>query len=301
MKNVNINLVNGDSDGSIIISSSSKIRTVRVEKADVAAYNSELNGPGVYFLLIGNDEIYVGQSAIDPIAKRVMNTHSGSIDSLWHTVVGFVFPPKSIGTNELLYLENAMCEYVYQNYTKCWTSSPAQKNCNEAYRNSHYGLSMGQIATCEDYVRDIEFYISLFWKGLFPATTPKHVPSSTPAPTPKPPVNTATFYFKNPKRDVDGKAEIAIHTGDTTKRETVLKSGSKISIDVSDHFKSAARVKAYRDKLISSGKIKDRVLQEDVIFDSQSGAGEFLNGTAFDGNGSWKRVEDDVPLKTLLK
>lgn len=150
----------------------------------------------------------------------------------------------------------------------------------------------------------MEDYIDLFPNGLFPVSAAgKPVPAPIHKPTVKPvlPANTATFYFKNSKRDVDGTAEIIIHTGDTKKRKAVLKSGSKISTDVSDHFRTAERVKAYRDKLIAAGKIKDRVLQEDVSFDSQSGAGEFLNGTSFDGNSSWKRVGDDVPLKTLLE
>lgn len=147
---------------------------------------------------------------------------------------------------------------------------------------------------------DMKDYIDLFPKGVFPAGTASK--SVTPiAPVPMPPVKTAIFYFKNNKRDVDGTAEIIIHTGDTKKRKAVLKSGSKISKDVSDHFGTAERVKAYRNKLIAAGKIKDRVLQEDVSFDSQSGAGEFLNGTAFDGNSSWKRVGDDKKLKDLLK
>ncbi|MGI6056906.1 MAG: hypothetical protein ACOYBD_07995 [Bilifractor sp.] len=300
MKNVCISLTDGSYDGPIVMTSGSKVSVVRAKKGEVSDYCNELEGAGIYFLLIGTDEVYVGESGLSTVGSRIMNTHSGQIDSLWHTVVGFVVDDKTLGNNELLYMENAMCEYAHNHFSKCLTTTPAQKNCNASFRKSHYKLGAIQISTCDQYLADMIDYIDLFPNGVFPAGSAV-TPGSAAAAAPASPADTATFYFRNPKRDVDGTAEIMIHTGDTKKRKAVLKSGSRISTDVSDHFSSADRVKAYRDKLISEGKIIDRVLQEDVLFDSQSGAGEFLNGMAFDGNGSWKRIGDNVPLKMLLK
>ena len=108
------------------------------------------------------------------------------------------------------------------------------------------------------------------------------------------------FYFKNTTRDVYGKAEILINCGHTKARKTVLKAGSKVSIDVSDSFGSSNSIKAKRQQLEFQGKIINRILQEDISFVSQSGAGEFLNGTSFNGNSNWKRVRDDKLLKELL-
>jgi hypothetical protein len=108
------------------------------------------------------------------------------------------------------------------------------------------------------------------------------------------------FYFKYAKRDVDGKAEILINCSHTQARKTVLKACSKVSIDVSDSFNSSNSIKTKQQNLELQKKIIERILQEDISFDSQSGAGEFLNGTSFNGNINWKRVKDDKKLKEVL-
>lgn len=113
-------------------------------------------------------------------------------------------------------------------------------------------------------------------------------------------VKTETFYFKSPKRDVDGTAEIEIQLGHTKARKTILKKGSKISTDVSTSFSSHQAVVNLRNQYIAAGKIVNRILQEDIDFTSQSGAGQFLNGTAFDGNSNWKTISGDKKLKDLL-
>ena len=40
------------------------------------------------------------------MSKRVLNTHTGDIDSIWHTVIGFGIPGSMIGINELFYFKN---------------------------------------------------------------------------------------------------------------------------------------------------------------------------------------------------
>ena len=298
MKEVKIHLLDASFDGAITMESSqSQFKAVRIDKSHVSAYANDLNHPGIYFLLIGSDTIYVGETGLDSIAKRIVNTHSGSIDSSWHTVVAFPCTNDSITQNELRFLENAMCEYVIKNYPNCATTTPAAKNCNAAYRNTHYKLTSGGIVACTGYIDDITHYISLFPASIFPGGV-KVAPSTPPPAAPK--VQTDTFYYDNPKRDAHGKAIIEIHCGHNEKRKTVLLKGSKISAQVSTAFTSHTSVIALRDKYEKTGKIVNRVLQEDIAFDSQSGAGQFLNGTSFDGNSCWKTVKGDVPLKKLL-
>ena len=164
-------------------------------------------------------------------------------------------------------------------------------NCNSMYRKNHYKLSTIQIKTCDQYIADILHYIRLFQKTIFPE---KYLAPSVPV------ANTEVFYFTSQKRDADGKAEIQINLGHTKARKAILKAGSRVSIDVSDSFRSSASVKAQRQQLEAQGKLINRILQEDLPFDSQSGAGQFLNGTSFDGNSNWKTVSGDVPLKNLL-
>lgn len=304
MTDVKIQLVDATYDGAIIMNSSaSQFSAIRIERSMVPIYAQDLNYPGIYFLLIGPDTVYVGQSGIDVIGKRIMNTHSGTIDSDWHTVLAFPCSRSSISTNELLFLENAMCEYAIKHYAKCATTTPSPKNCNASYRNSHYRLGGGSIKACNQYLKDIEHFISLFPNTIFPplaATPTVSVPASVPAAPTVPVVQTELFYFINKKKDVSGKAEIEVNLGHTKKRKTILKAGSKVSANVSDAFDSSDTVRALRDQLEKAGQLVNRVLQIDLPFDSQSGALKFLNGTSLNGNECWKTVNGDKPLKQLL-
>ena len=121
MNGISIYLADEDFDGAITMSATpSHVTVTRVAKNRVSEFYNELNGPGIYFLLVGNDSVYVGQTKSDSIQKRIMNTHTGTIDASWHTVVGFKFPG-TISTDQLLYIENAMCEYIHVNYPVCLT------------------------------------------------------------------------------------------------------------------------------------------------------------------------------------
>ena len=292
MKGITIYLADADYDGAITMSTTtSQIMATRVARDKVSEFYNELNGTGIYFLLIDSNSVYVGETGLDTLQKRIMNTHSGDIDSSWHTVVGFKFTNATISSNELQYIENAMCEYAHATYASCLTTSPAKGNCNAQYRNQHYHLSSGQIHSCNQYIKDIKYYLSIFPNGIFPMVHYSPVSHGD---------SYELFYFKNTTRDVYGKAEILINCGHTKARKTVLKAGSKVSIDVSDSFGSSNSIKAKRQQLEFQGKIINRILQEDISFVSQSGAGEFLNGTSFNGNSNWKRVRDDKLLKELL-
>lgn len=298
MRGLYIYMADGSFDGPTIIhSDSSKIAAVRVSKKEISEYETDLDGPGIYMLLVGSDSVYVGQTGLDTIAKRILNTHTGDIDSLWHTVIAFKFNDKTVSQNELEFIENAMCEYAYQNYSECLTTTPAKAKCNTTYRNQHYHLSSGQIHSCNQYIKDIKYYFSILRGSILPDESKQEKPVVENAKD----VETELFHFASPSRDSEGQAEIEIHLGHKKKRKTILKAGSKVSKEVSSAFKSSARIIAYRRELEEEGVLVNRVLQRDVPFPSQSGAGEFLNGAAFDGNSNWKTVNGDVPLKELLE
>lgn len=85
MRSMNIYVSDDTSDGIITINSDSKFSVARMRKEDVKLYGSALDFPGVYMLLIGDNSVYVGMSDLDTVRNRIMNTHSGDIDSSWHT------------------------------------------------------------------------------------------------------------------------------------------------------------------------------------------------------------------------
>ena len=269
MNGLNIYLADGTLNGPIIMSSSSSFfGAVRTKRMDIPNYVQDLSYPGVYMLLIGNDTIYVGQSGLNTIAKRVVAPHSGNIDSLWHTVLGFTCKNQTISNNELLFIENALCEFAHANYKSCVTNTPAKANCNAAYRNKHYNLSSSQIHTCNQYIKDIKHYIASFGSTIFGAAFTSAAP--------------------------------AVHNGNTAARTTVVKAGSIVSSNVSPHFSASNKVIQDRNNLTAQGKLVAGVLQTDVSFSSQSAAGQFVSGRSFDGNREWKTVNGNIPLKNLL-
>lgn len=287
MKRLSIYMADGTYGGTVILSSPvSRFKAVRVRKEEISQCSSDLNLPGVYMLLINDDTVYVGESGLDTVGKRALNTHSGNIDASWHTLIGFCCNDSTISKNELQFIENALCEYVHQHYANCATTNPAKNNCNAQYRNQHYHLGTSQIQTCRQYVDEIQDYISYFTPSIFGS-----VSSSTGIPE--------KFYYTNRTRDSYGIAEILIHCGHKRQRKAVLKTGSKISMEVSSAFSGWEKVVADRDMYTQSGKIVNRILQEDIEFPSQSGAGQFLNGTSFNGNDNWK-TNDGTKLKYLL-
>ena len=135
MNGLNLYLADGTLNGPVVMTSTSSFfYSVRVKRADIPNYANDLNYPGVYMHLIGTDTVYVGQSGLSTVGKRVLSPHSGNIDNMWHTVVGFGCKNPNISNNELLFIENALCEFAHANYTNCVTISPSKSNCNATYR-----------------------------------------------------------------------------------------------------------------------------------------------------------------------
>ena len=278
MENLSVFSASPNFDGVITIDSSSKISATKVCRADVSGVSTRLSKPGIYMLFINRDSVYVGQSS-SSIKNRIFSPHSGGIENEWQSVVAFTCNDH-ISSDSLLFLENALCEYAHNHYVRCLTSAPAKENCNENFRYSHYNLNVAQFNVCRAFFKDIRDYLAVF---------SRFVPSE----------RKKIFMFTSKARDSEGRAEIEINCGHKRKREAVLKAGSRISRDVSINFASSQSVIVHRNELISEGKIVDRILQVDLVFPSQSGAGEFLNGTSFDGNSGWK-TSDGIRLKELL-
>ena len=289
MEKLMIYLDNGTYDGAVIMESvASNIKAVHVKKEDVKNFSNELKKQGIYFLLIGDDEVYVGEAGIDSIENRIMRPHSDKIDSMWHSVLAFSWK-NTISENELLFLENALCEYADANFSKCWTKNPSKENCNAKYRREHYHLNFIQLQACNYYLDDMMWYISIFNKNRGKKLPQKTVQSTI-----------EEFHCKNVKRGAYGKAKIRIHTGNEDTRETILEPESVVSEEVSPKFPASQRVIGRRKELEEKGILVDRVLLEEVSFPSQSFAAEFLIGTSANGNDCWLSEKEEVKLRDLL-
>lgn len=268
MRGLKIYLADGTYNGTVTMSSdSSKISAIRVAKEKIRDYDNELGGPGVYLLLVGSDAVYVGQTGLDTIQKRIQNTHSGEIDSLWHTVLGFKFTDFTISSNELLFIENAMCEYVYEHFNRCLTTSPQKKNCTKAFRKRHYHLSGVQIHTCENYIEDIKDYISMFSAGIFPSL-PKRKESTG---------------VKKEVLQISGKKVKA--TAYILGNQFVVCKGSEFSITKTSSC--PAHVHKHRKELMAEGKVQAGRFTQDVPFSSPSAAAACIIGGSANGRKMW--------------
>ena len=105
------------------------------------------------------------------------------------------------------------------------------------------------------------------------------------------------FHHRNAARDSEGRARILIHCGHQDKRKAVLLAGSRVSTVIAEGYDKIAEERA---KLEAQGKIVDRVLQEDLVFGSQTAAAQFLDGQSTNGNKAWRTVDGGVLLKELL-
>ena len=261
MRGLRIYLADGTYNGTVTMSSdSSKISAIRVTRENISNYENELGGPGVYLLLIGSNAVYVGQTGLDTIQKRIQNTHSGDIDSLWHTVLGFKFTDFTISSNELLFIENAMCEYVYAHGNRCLTTSPKKENCTRAFRKKHYHLSGVQIHTCENYIEDIKAYIAMFPAGIFPSL----------------PELEEILHISGKK--VEATAYISGN-------QFVVCKGSEFSI--TETPSCPVHIRKHRKELMDEGKVQAGRFTEDVPFSSPSAAAACVIGGSANGRKMW--------------
>ena len=267
----NIRIYSSDENFDFVtIESDSKISAVKATRKALVV-SIDLDKPGVYILFLADKSVYVGQSS--SIGSRIFNSHTNQIQDNWVSFTAFTFPSDT-SNNYLLFLENTLCEYAHKHYPCCRTSVPTRANCNASYRSKNYNLNAGSINICNQYFQDINTYLSILERSP----------------------DTEIFTFTSKARDSSGTAEISIHCA---RRKTILKAGSRISKEVSENFAGSQRVQNQRKKYLDNGVIVDRILQKDIEFNSPSGAGEFLNGTSFDGNTNW-RTSDGRALKDLL-
>lgn len=263
MRGLKIYLADGTYDDTVTMSSdSSKISVIRVKKEHIKDYENELNGPGIYFLLVASDAVYVGQTGLDTIQRRILNTHSGDIDSSWHTVLGFKFADSNISSNELQFIENAMCEYAHNHFKTCLTTSPKKMNCTRSFRKRHYHLNGGQIHTCENYIQDIEFYLDIFPNGI--------------------------FGYTHRKADIE-----ILHLAGRQVAATAYITGNHFVVCKGSGFSAVERpscpnsIHNRRRILIAENKIKNGCFVEDVFFDSPSTAAACIVGGSANGRIMW--------------
>lgn len=98
-------------------------------------------------------------------------------------------------------------------------------------------------------------------------------------------------YINRIKNDISAIGEFNEQT-----RELKVLKGSKVSqkIAYSEKFRGAKSIEKHRN-----GKIKENILQEDVIFKSPSTAANFVTGISTNGLTAWK-TKDGKTIKEII-
>lgn len=298
MQGLRIYLADGNYDGPVIVSSdSSKISAIRVAKENMDTYEKELSGLGIYLLLFEEDSVYVGQTGLSLLKRQLVRKHSKKIDKKWHTVFTFKIAT-DVSEDELLFIRNAIAEYAYHNFKKCLAGSLTKQKCNSEYRCGHYNLNDSQIEICNQYVRDIEFYLNFIPKTIFPskfnALKSNKVESDGRV--------TKLFRCVDGKRKASAQARITFYPGKDKDITTVVRAGSTIrrfqGMGIGEIEKKVAQE---REKYIQAGKIDGSILQEDITFSAPSFAASFILGKASTGLDNWKSMDKGMLLRSYIK
>ena len=298
MQGLRIYLADGNYDGPVIVSSdSSKISAIRVAKENMDAYEKELNGLGIYLLLFEEDSVYVDQTGLSLLKRQLVRKHSKKIDEKWHTVFAFKIAA-DVSEDELLFIKNAIAEYAYHNFKKCLAGSLTKQKCNSEYRCGHYNLNDSQIEICNQYVRDIEFYLNFIPKTIFPSkfNSLKSNKAESDGRV------TKLFRCVDGKRKAPAQARITFYPGKDKDITTVVRAGSTIRrFQGMGVGKIEKKVAQEREKYIQAGKIDGSILQEDITFSTPSFAASFILGKASTGLDNWKSMDKGMLLRSYIK
>lgn len=187
--------------------------------------------------------------------------------------------------------------YVTQRLTELIQAAKVAKIVATTETPHSISVSPQEMASLDMYVSDIKVLFGVLQCNVFKkASSTKHKEPQEPVPVP---YEIGTFYAKKPSADALAKAEIPIHLGHTGARKAVVKAGSRISDKVTN-YKGRQTVLDRRMEEQEKGRLKNRIVLEDISFTSQSAAASFVLGNSSNGNDEWK-TEDGKTLKEFLE
>jgi predicted GIY-YIG superfamily endonuclease len=244
----------------------------RSRLGEIINWRQQLSRTGTYVLLTGDhEEIYIGQS--DNVYQRVMQ-HDKNLEYDWDTVIFMTSVDDNLHGAVARYLESRLVEIARE------ARRARLRNNVEPDRPS---LSRSDQALAE---RMLSSYLTLLPVGNFHFATPQTfttrqtvVPDSA-APQTLPVPQLPVFEMKPSRSGMRARAQ------EINGKFVVLK-GSQAALEVQRSFQQTHR----RDQLIEQGILVQTgnflVFQEDVVFDSPSGAAMMVVGAAVNGRQYW--------------
>lgn len=253
------------------------------EDLDKCKDREELKQSGIYFLFGGTTDnsakevVYIGQASRrknkEGLLNRLLEHNRNPKKDYWNEAVAFTTTDDSLGATEISYLENHFCKLAIN------ANRYIVKNGNEPMTGN---ISEEKQCTLEEFVYNANLILgALNYKVLVPlldkTTNNKKADN---------------ILYLNRKMKKAGVTAIA--KGQQTRDGFVVFKGSYIVKEDS----KAIPEKIHQLRL--SAKIdKDRILQEDLLFNSPSYAAAFVIGGNINGLTYWK-TKEGIPLKNLL-
>lgn len=240
-------------------------------KLDDASKRSELEQPGIYFLIgekdeVGKPRVYVGESEV--LLTR-LNKHHKEKD-FWNQAICFVSEKNNLNKAHIKYLENHACEQA-KLVNKCIlenSNTPTKSSLTDQDRD--FVLS---------FFNELKIIIATLGYPIFEQTkrSKKNM-----------------YYSKSKKADA---------AGEYTEEGFVVNKGSKSNIEETASIQQ--NIKTFRENLVEKRILKEEndvyVFQEDFTFSSPSMAASVVLGRSANGWKEWKdksgKTLDDIIRK----
>ena len=289
-KSINLFLMDGDADGRVKCTLANWTGVVyKIPRTDLdkCKERKDLKQSGVYFLFGIDDHtdrpvVYIGQAGArkngEGLLNRLSEHRRNSEKDYWKDAVAITTSNNSFGPTEISYLEN----YFYNLALK--VGRYEVKNGNDPTPGNITEEKESELQEFIDYTKLI---IGTLGYKVFTPLVPTHhdVEQKTDQSD-----GDALVYLKRTIKNIGLTVTAA---GKQTAEGFVVLKGSIISPDEnSKNISSGIR------KRRQTAKIENNILQEDVLFDSPSGAADFVVGNSLNGWTEWKS-EDGRTLREL--
>ena len=271
-KNINVFLMDGDSSGRIKCTLSNwtgvayKIPRIELEKCKD---RKELKQSGVYFLFGVSDDnedfVYIGKAGsrnngegiLDRLQEHNRNIKNEEWKEYWREAVVFTTSNHSFGQTEIGYLEHHFYELAKK------SKRYATKNSNSTNPGN---ITEEKESELEEYIDYAKIIIGVLGYKVFKPLNEIEINNHN--------YEKEILYLKNSK--VEAKCR-------QSSEGFVLLKGSKISKEIKNYL-SPNLIKRRE-------KVKNNILQEDMLFSSISSAAKFVLGYSINGWDVWKNKE----------
>ena len=290
-KNINLFLIDGDSNGRIKCSLANWVGLAfKIPRTDLdlCKDRDELKQSGVYFLFGASAEkekgvVYIGQAGVrkngEGILYRLQEHKRNQEKDYWTEAVVFTTSDNSLGATEICYLENRFCNLALsaKRYEVKNGNDPTPGNITEEKKSE-----------LEDFIDNAKILMGALGYKVF---VPLRMTDAKPTDSQSASDNDfrSDFHLERTIKDI-GKV---IADGIQTQEGFVVLQGSRISLADDDTIPASIKERRKNAQIDEQG-----ILLEDMLFSSPSYAAMFVIGKSANGLTSWK-TSDGQTLKSL--